>query len=98
MKIISIGFKNPLGPNPVNINIKDLDWISFFIGKNNSGKTTLLNELFRNLNSEANRDTKLTVYKVKLIGSEFKNIFHSFYEQFSKTPRWKISKHDKGQY
>ena len=91
MKIISIGFKNPLGLNPVNINLKDLDWINFFIGKNNSGKTTLLNELFRNLNPEANRDTKLTVYKVKLIGSEFKNIFHNFYEQFSKTPRWKIS-------
>ncbi len=91
MKIISIGFKNPFELNPVNIKINDLEGINVFIGKNNSGKTTLLNEIFRNLNPEADRDTKLTRFKVRLIGSEFKNLFYNFYQQFSNTSRWKKS-------
>lgn len=91
MKIISIGFKNPFELNPVNIKINDLEWINVFIGKNNSGKTTLLNEIFRNLNPEANKDTKLTRFKVRLIGSEFKKLFYNFYQQFSNTSRWKKS-------
>ena len=91
MKIISIGFKNPFELNPVNIKINDLEWINVFIGKNNSGKTTLLNEIFRNLNPEASKDTKLTRFKVRLIGSEFKKLFYNFYQQFSNTSRWKKS-------
>ncbi|KKL11380.1 hypothetical protein LCGC14_2546400 [marine sediment metagenome] len=87
MKIISLGFKNPFELNPVDIKINDLEWINVFIGKNNSGKTTLLNEIFRNLNPEANRDTKLTRFKVRLLGSEFKNLFHRFYHQFSNKSR-----------
>ncbi len=91
MKIISIGFKNPFELNPVNIKINDLEEINVFIGKNNSGKTTLLNEIFRNLNSKANKDNKLTRFKVRLTESEFRNLFHSLYEQFSNTLKWKIS-------
>ena len=91
MKIISIGFKNHFELNAVNIKINDLEWINVFIGKNNSGKTTLLNEIIRNLNPEANRDTKLTRFKIRLIGSEFKNLFHKFYQQFSNTSRWKMT-------
>ena len=56
--------------------------INVIIGKNNSGKTTILESLYRILNTTAENNHEILKYKVELNAQEFFNIFNDFFQKF----------------
>lgn len=86
MKIISIGFKNPFHESGYTntIKINNLDDINVFIGKNNSGKTTILDRIYYVLSRNFNKDGPLLRFTIELNSDEFIERFKEFYEKYEK--------------
>ena len=76
MKILSIGFKNPFHEfgytNTIKLN--NLDDINVFIGKNNSGKTTILKTLGVLLNRSHGSNKSIIELSIKLNYEELKKL------------------------
>ena len=83
MKILAIAFKNPFGEyysNPIELD--SLENINIIIGKNNSGKTTILETIIRVLHNDFNQNHEILRYKVEMDGLEFQDNIHNFFEKF----------------
>lgn len=76
MKITSIVFKNPFFKSGYtnDIKIKNLNDINIFIGKNNSGKTTILDTLHNLLDRTNQNNKSISELSIKVDYSELKEL------------------------
>lgn len=69
MKIISISFSSPFENYKEDIKFKDLSDINILIGKNNSGKTTILKNIYHILHSDSRnlKESSSITFKLDLL-------------------------------
>jgi len=86
MKILSIGFKNPFHESGYTntIEIYNLKNINVFIGKNNSGKTNVLRNIYNLLHQDIDRSNIFRYLKVKLDHKDINFILGKFYDKILK--------------
>lgn len=83
MKITSIGFQNPFYPNYMNpIKLNSLKEINILIGKNNTGKTTLLKTIYHELRKDWTPERKLIRYEIEIDLIELKLLLEKIKEKF----------------
>ncbi len=79
MKIKYLKIKNPLEKyKHCDIELVDINFINIFIGKNNSGKTLLLNQVFRVLNQRHDSNKFLIEIRIILNKKDLKNMIDDF--------------------
>jgi len=98
MKITSLGFQNPFFPNYKNpIKFNSLNGINVLIGKNNTGKTTILNTIYNELRKDWKPSQTLSRYEFEIDFIQFKSLlvmasnkFKDFEESFHNSYNLKL--------
>lgn len=95
MKITSLGFQNPFFPNYKNpIKFNSLNGINILIGKNNTGKTTILNTIYNELRKDWEPSRTLSRYEFEIdfiqfnsllvmASDKFKDLEESFHNSYN---------------
>ncbi|GAH75231.1 unnamed protein product, partial [marine sediment metagenome] len=83
MKIVSVAFKNPFGDYYTNsIELDSLENINIIIGKNNSGKSSILETIIRVLQNNFNQNHEILRFRVEMGAIEFQDNIHNFFEKY----------------